>query len=190
MADETQRPGNAPTTRRVVTGHDATGKAIVLRDGPAPNVKFRESAGLFSTLLWVTRETPASNLGDADASDTIIGTPPPPNGSILRVVDFPPVALQPKATDNAAVLAEMGIKSASKTADRSPYMHRTKSIDYAIVLEGEIVMLLDDSEVTVSAGDILVQRGTNHAWVNRSDEWCRICFVLIDAEPLAGLDDH
>ena len=69
-------------------------------------------------------------------------------------------------------------------------MHRTRSIDYAIVLDGEISMLLDDSEVDLKAGDILVQRGTNHAWINRSNRWCRIAFVLIDAEPLPGQDAH
>lgn len=176
------------TTRRVVTGHDAGGKAIVTIDGNAPNVGFRESSGVYSTLLWVTDGTPADNGGDADAADRTIATAPPEAGSILRIVDFPPASQTPKATSNEQVLKELGISASSGAASsRSPFMHRTRSIDYAIVMDGEITMLLDDSEVDLKSGDVLVQRGTNHAWVNRSERWCRIAFVLIDAKPLPGL---
>jgi mannose-6-phosphate isomerase-like protein (cupin superfamily) len=164
--------------RRVVTGHDAKGKAIVLMDGDAPNRKVRQS-GIVSTLLWVTDETPADISGSADRAAREIAVPPPPNGSILRVVDFPPEGTV--KADNAAILREMGL-SAGSAPVRHAHMHRTRSIDYAIVLSGEIDMLLDDSEVHLTAGDILVQQGTNHAWVNRSSTVCRIAFVLIDAK--------
>ena len=173
----------APATRRILTGHDA-GKAVVLQDGAAPNVKHREASGVFSTLLWTAGQTPASNDGDEDCGNRVVGTAPPPGGSVFRIVDFPPAHLVPQNADNAAVLREMGIADASASASRSAFMHRTRSIDYAIVLSGEIAMLLDDSEVMMSAGDVLVQRGTNHAWVNRSADWCRVAFVLIDALPL------
>ena len=177
----------APTTRRVVTGHDAAGKAIVRVDAPAANVRYREASGVYSTLLWMTDTAPADNGGDADAAARPTGVAPPPNGSIFRIVDFPPASLTPAAASNAAVLAEMGLSAESGGAARSAFMHRTRSVDYALVLTGEIVMLLDETEVTLKAGDVLVQRGTNHAWENRSADWCRVAFVLIDALP-AGPD--
>ncbi len=105
------------------------------------------------------------------------------NGSILRIVDFPPVSGEIKV-DNKSFTAEMGIGEQKRGGGKHinhPFMHRTKSIDYAIVLEGEIDMLLDDTEVHMKAGDIMVQQGTNHAWVNNSGKNCRICFVLIGA---------
>lgn len=174
------------TTRRVVTGHTHDGKAVAIIDGPAPNVKHRPSSGVHSTLLWVTDQAPASNSGSADAGNTEIATAPPPGGSICRIVDFPPPHETPAVTSNEAVLKELGItESSGKAASRSPFMHRTKSIDYAFVMQGEITMLLDDSEVDLKAGDVVVQRATNHAWENRGDQWCRIAFVLIDAlDPL------
>ena len=167
-------------TRRVVTGYDASGRAIVLIDGAAPNAKLRRATGLTSTLLWVTDRSPADNAGSADAAEREIGVAPPPRGSIFRVVDFPPAA-EFGAVDNAAMLREMGIASGQGGA-RHAGMHRTRSIDYAVVISGEITMLLDDSEVHLKAGDVVVQRGTKHAWVNRGRENCRIAFVLIDAK--------
>jgi len=175
-------------TRRVVTGHDATGKAVVVIDGAAPNAKLRIASGVTSTLLWVTDESPADISGGADCTERDIGVAPPPAGSIFRVVDFPPAA-EAGPFDNEAMTREMGIArraSAARPA-RHPGMHRTKSIDYAIVISGEIDMLLDDSEVHLEAGDVMVQRGTNHAWVNRGKETCRIAFVLIDAQEPAQI---
>jgi mannose-6-phosphate isomerase-like protein (cupin superfamily) len=162
-------------TRRVVTGH-AGGKSVVLYDGPAPNRKVRQATGLASTLLWVTDETPADISGSTDRAAREVGVPPPPNGSIFRLVEFPPGR---KEMSRDAVLEEMGIGAQGEA--KHPGMHRTRSIDYAVVLEGEIDMLLDDSEVHLAAGDVLVQQGTNHAWVNRGSRPCRMVFVLIDA---------
>ncbi len=171
----------AKAIRRVVTGHDRAGKAVVLTDGPAPNVRQRTS-GIVSTLAWVTEETPADIAGHADRADRDSGVAPPPAGSILRIVDFPPVSDAP-AVDHATVSREMGLEGqAGGAPPRHAFTHRTRSIDYAIVLEGEIDMLLDDSEVHLRAGDILVQQGTNHAWVNNGTVTCRIAFVLIDAK--------
>jgi mannose-6-phosphate isomerase-like protein (cupin superfamily) len=124
----------------------------------------------------VTDETPADISGTVDRAQREIGVPPPPRGTIFRVVDFPP---EGGARSREAVLKEMGV--ADHGGARHPGMHRTKSVDYAVVLEGEIDMLLDDSEVHLEAGDVLVQQGTNHAWVNRGSAPCRIAFVLIDA---------
>ena len=142
-------------TRRIVTGHDAKGRAVVLYDGPAPNVKRRPS-GLISTLLWTTDELPADTGRSDDRSAREIGIPPPERGSIFRVVDFPP-----------------GAKGE---------MHRTRSIDYAVVIEGEIDMLLPGREIRLRAGDVLVQQATDHAWENRGKASCRIAFILIDAK--------
>ncbi len=173
-------------TRRVITGHDDSGKAIVIADGPAPNAKMRQVTGLTSTLAWVTETTPADISTSADPTLQERGVAPPDNGTILRIVDFPPEPKTGPTIDNAAMKKEMGLDGHASKPARHPYMHRTRSIDYAIVLEGEIDMLLDDSEVHLNAGDVLIQVGTNHAWVNKSDQPCRIAFVLIDAnEPPA-----
>ncbi|HYS48114.1 MAG TPA: cupin domain-containing protein [Xanthobacteraceae bacterium] len=173
--------------RRVVTGHDDAGKAIVVMDGAAPNVRTRPDSGIAATLLWVTEETPADMSGRADRADRTIGVPPPPRGSIFRVVDFPPVGPEVTTIDHAAMLRVMGIDPDHAPAARHPYMHRTRSVDYAIVLSGEIDMLLDESEVHLKAGDVLVQQGTNHEWVNNGRETCRIAFILIDAQEPAVL---
>jgi mannose-6-phosphate isomerase-like protein (cupin superfamily) len=173
--------------RRVVTGHDDTGKAIVEMDGIAPNMKVRPGTGNVNNLIWVTDETPARMDLRTDRADREIGVPPPSKGSILRVVDFQPETPEVGAMDQQALLESMGAgyHAHGGAKARHPHMHRTKTIDYAIVMEGEIVMLLDDSEVHLKAGDILIQQGTNHAWVNRSQKVCRIAFVLIDAhDPL------
>ncbi len=168
--------------RRVVTGHDETGKAIVLMDGPSPNTVAREATGTVARLMWVADATPADISGGTDAAARKIGIPPPEGGSVFRLVDFPP------APDLAGIPADLmardlGGEQATGNArpPRHPYMHRTRSIDYAVIVSGEIDMLLDDSEVHLRAGDVVVQRGTNHAWVNRGTEVCRIAFVLIDA---------
>jgi mannose-6-phosphate isomerase-like protein (cupin superfamily) len=173
--------------RRIVTGHDASGKAVVEIDGIAPNKKTRPGAGFVSSLLWVTDESPARLDLKTDRADRTIGVPPPAHGSILRVVDFPPVTAEAEAVDAKALLQSMGAGHHAHDGQqaRHAFMHRTKSVDYAIVLSGEIDMLLDDSEVHMKAGDFLVQQGTNHAWVNRSSDTCRIAFILIDAiDPL------
>jgi mannose-6-phosphate isomerase-like protein (cupin superfamily) len=170
--------------RRVVTGHDAQGAAVVIVDGIAPNRAVRPDGRTASTLLWVTTETPARFAGGRDAADVKIGVPPPPSGSIFRVVDFGPADPDAPAMDHATLMKEMGIAhgTAGRRPPRHPAMHWTRSVDYAIVLSGEIDMLLDESEVHLRAGDVVVQQGTNHAWVNRGQAPCRIAFILIDAE--------
>ena len=165
-------------TRRVVTGH-RDGKGTVLFDGPAPNRKLRQASGLVSTLLWVTDESPADISGRADRAAREIGVAPPPLGSIFRVVEFPP---ERREVSRDAVLREMGLTGQSDSKHAG--MHRTRSVDYAVVMEGEIDMILDDGEVHLAAGDVLVQQGTDHAWVNRGARPCRIAFVLIGATEL------
>jgi mannose-6-phosphate isomerase-like protein (cupin superfamily) len=167
-------------TRRIVTGHDANGKAVVLMDSELPP-KQRSPGGNAVSMLWVTDEFPVNVDGTQDRADRAIGVPPPPGGTIFRIVDFPPTKPAEGHVDHDKVLRAMGIDPATQGYMRHANTHRTKSIDYAIVLEGEIDMLLDDTEIHVKAGDTLIQQGTNHAWVNNSGANCRIAFILIDA---------
>ena len=167
------------SVRRVVTGHDSEGKAIIQIDGDAPNVKVRGEVGIASTLCWVTEETPA-RLDDGDTADRQIGVPPPLDGSIFRIVEFPPEGEQKGGVSAEAMRAEMGV-TVGGGPPRHPGMHRTRSVDYAIIMTGEIDMLMDDSEVHLKAGDVIVQQGTNHAWANRSNAPCQIAFILIGA---------
>jgi mannose-6-phosphate isomerase-like protein (cupin superfamily) len=170
----------ATKIRRVVTGHDKSGKAIVLKDGAPPKV-VSNVAGVTDTVVWVTDTTPAVLVNDKDNADRQIGVPPPLTGSIFRTVEFPPDKDVP-AFDNAEMTRQMGIgEHGHGEKPRHPGMHRTQSIDYAIVLKGEIDMLLDDSEVRLREGDVVVQQGTNHAWANRGDKPCLVAFVLIGA---------
>jgi quercetin dioxygenase-like cupin family protein len=153
-------PSELPPIRRVVTGHDAKGVAKVLIDGPATNVR-SSRPGSASTLVWSSDEMPVDIAIGENAEDygaRILGTAPPANGTRFTINDIPP--------------------------GRPGLMHRTETLDYAIVLAGEIDMVMDDSTVTLKTGDIVVQRGTNHSWVNRGTEPARIAFVLIDAKPL------
>jgi mannose-6-phosphate isomerase-like protein (cupin superfamily) len=171
---------NTSAIRRIVTTHDAGGKAVILSDGPAPNVRVRPGTGITATLLWTTAPTPA-RYTNVDRGNDAVATAPPAGGTVLRVVEFPPEsAMQHGAADP---LAAMGLKhdDAGRRAPTHPHMHATDSVDYAIVIEGEIDMLLDDSEVHMRTGDIMVQQGTNHAWVNRGTQPCKVAFVLVDA---------
>ena len=172
------------TVRRVVTGHDETGKAIVVMDGDAANVKVRPGTGIGATLLWMTDETPSDMTSHADAAERETGVTPPLSGSIFRTVEFPPETDAEGGQSNEEMRAEMGVgRGGSDAPARHPGMHRTPSIDYAIIMTGEIDMLMDDTEVHLVAGDVVVQMGTNHAWANRGDVPCQIAFILIGANP-------
>jgi mannose-6-phosphate isomerase-like protein (cupin superfamily) len=172
----------ARTVRRIVTGHLADGRSTVLIDAPAANVKQR-AAGNASTLLWVTEESPAEVSGSIDRAAREIGVPPPARGSIFRIAEFPP-GVGGEVRDNEAVLRDFGIGAdvARGHPPRHPAIHRTRSLDYVIVLEGDIALLLDDGEVQLHAGDVVVQRATNHAWINRGRSTCRLAMVFIDAQ--------
>jgi naringenin degradation protein FdeH len=175
--------------RRVVTGHDKTGNAVVLFDGANPYKNVRPGSGTVGRLLWVTDKSPADMSGPGDRAGVKIGIAPPAGGSVFRVVDFPPTTDEEIAklgTDfMQSQIAQDDHGSSRYRPPTHPFMHRTRSVDYAIVMSGEIDMLLDDDEIHLKAGDVLVQQGTNHAWINRSGKTCRIAFILIDAaDPL------
>ena len=169
--------------RRIVTGHNAKGQSVIVSDGPSPHVLTLPGRGDFAlTNLWVTESAPAKNEGTADAAARPVVLEPPANGTIFRVVEFPPEK-SAGAFDRKAAFASMGADHAmDPDAARHPGMHKTATVDYAIVLSGEIYALMDEGERLMKAGDVLIQRGTNHAWANRSDRTARIAFVLIDGE--------
>ena len=169
--------------RRVVTGHDNTGKAVVIFDGDAPNVRVRQH-GTGSTQLWRTHSTPADNSGSGDAVLGEIPLKPPEGGSVFRIVEFAPESQVALGEDTGTLASTLGAHEPEGTALRHPGSHRTDTIDYAVVISGEIDLWLDDEQddVNLKAGDVIVQRGTNHAWVNKGTEPCQICFILIDAK--------
>jgi naringenin degradation protein FdeH len=172
--------------RRVVTGHNAQGKSIFVMDGPSPHaLELPGMPGLALINLWVTDGAPADNSGSADAAARPVVLEPPARGSIFRVVDFPPDRQMQGQLDRGKAFAAMGAHGAMDAdASRHPGMHKTQTVDYALVLDGEIWALMDEGEVLLKAGDCLVQRGTNHAWANRSDTPCRVAFILISATPV------
>lgn len=143
--------------RRIVTGHDADGKAIVWKDGQPPR-QFSGAEKVTATLVWATDAMPFDYLRDEDMGERSLGIAPPAGGTRFSVVEIQP--------------------------GNVPYMHRTDSIDYVICLQGEVEMQLDEgASVRMAAGDVLVQRGTNHAWLNCGPAVCRLAVVLIDGKP-------
>src|SRR5215813_6024758 len=169
--------------RRVVTTVDRDGKAVVLFDGANPHKVVRPNRSVTSRLVWVTDETPADMLGTADRAAVTIGIGPPEGGSIFRVIDIPPTPPEIDTLAPDTLHKQIGDHAPKRgRPPRHPLMHRTRTIDYAIIMVGEIDMLLDDTEIHLKAGDVVVQQGTNHAWVNRGKEPCRIAFILVDAK--------
>ena len=150
--------------RRVVTGHTSDGVSVVVSDGPVPVSRDLPDDGVSFHEIWNTEGAPAriTAVEESEPTERTLAVPPPPQGTKIRINEFLPGHLD-----------ERGLQSP---------VHRTASVDYGIVLEGEITLVLDDSEVTLRAGDIVVQRGTDHAWANRGDTTARVVFVLIDGE--------
>lgn len=170
--------------RRVVTGHDENGKAIVVSDAPASQYLERPNRpGVRLTNLWVERGCPAEFDGPTETCTGDFVLHPPPLGSTFRVIEFQPEDPEVLRTlDGKAAFGEMGAAGNIVEGGRHPFMHRTDSLDYAIVLSGEIWMVMDEEEddLLLKAGDTLIQRGNNHAWSNRGTEPCIMAFVLID----------
>jgi len=172
------------TVRRVVTGKDKSGKAIIAMDGVATRVHQRAQLGVTNCLLWATNSSPAKLSKGGDAADQEIGIVPGQNGTIFRMIQFEPQKdIQTDPHTKLQLFKKMGLAPEGPSSEnpRDPGMHRTRTIDYVVILSGEIDMLLDETEVHLKAGDVMVQRGTNHAWVNRGTEPCVAIFVLVDA---------
>lgn len=176
-------------TRRVVTGHNSNGRSVVISDGRPPFVHTRDGqVGWSSTDVFRTGESPAEIL--ANTSETTLGPRrqlPTSSGTVIRVNVFPPESedVRSMTLDDAKRAFESLGNVAAATfgkGGRHPLMHRTETVDYAIVLSGEITMLLDEGDVVLRQGDILVQCGTNHAWVNKTQAPATVCFVLLDGK--------
>ena len=167
--------------RRVVTTLDDTGKAVVLFDGDTSHTTLLPNHRTISRLLWTTDRSPAEFSGSADRGKITLGIAPLAGGSIFRIIDFPPTGPEVEQLDPNYLQSQLAHTPIRGRPPRHPLMHRTRTVDYAIIMQGEIDMLLDDAEIHLKAGDVLIQQGTNHAWINRGTEPCRVAFVLIDA---------
>lgn len=180
-----------PNPRRIVTGHNEQGKAVIAMDGaPSQTIELKAVPGTIFYEIWNTNASPAPLDNGADPTLRPLQLHPTPQGSIIRVVDIPPDAVQNQLTDAdiAAGFAQIGAAHAATHKSDAPHklMHRTETIDYGILLAGEIWLVLDEGETKLNPGDIVIQRGTNHAWSNRTDETARMLFVLLDGEFAAG----
>jgi hypothetical protein len=174
--------------RRVVTGHDAEGRSTFVADGLAPNVNEMKPTfpGLALTDLWETKGAPADNDHPGDAADRPVHLEPPRNGTIVRIVEFPPDATRPQDSDSHAGFKAIGAGHAQDKRSADPMMHRTSTVDYIIVLKGEIYAIMDKGETLLRAGDVLIQRGTNHSWSVRTSEPCIVAAILVNAKPLGA----
>jgi hypothetical protein len=176
-------PTSLPPVRRIVTGIDANGRSYIAEDGVSPAMfTMAARADFRSNNIWRTVASPAP----VGASDSVLehrGLLPPRSGTLLRVIDIPPEDKDPEVRRRAAEAVFSAIYGDVKhdaASSRHPGMHVTDTIDYAIVLQGELVAIMDQGETVMGAGDILIQRGTNHAWANRSGAIARIAFILVD----------
>jgi len=171
--------------RRVVTGHHPDGRSMVMIDDNGPNMtEITAWPGLWVTELWTSEEMPIDNHGQKDRGARKMRHDPGPNGTIFRIVEIPPES--PDAPiDTKAAFEQLGSENKPKPADSAKHhsMHKTNSVDYLVVLSGEMTMLMEDGETVLRQGDCIVQRGTNHAWVNKSGRPCVLAAVLVDAVP-------
>lgn len=181
--------------RRIVTGHDHLGQAVIASQSALPTVV--EIAAIPGTVfheVWSTGTSPAPIDNGPDPTLGPLVLPPPRSGTRIRFVDIPPDTpefLAEGAARIKAAFAQIGDEQASTVQANSPHplMHRTESVDYGIVIEGELTLVLDTREVNLRPGDVVVQRGTNHAWANRSGKPCRMLFILVGGEYPAWIRD-
>lgn len=188
---------NAPTTtpdigersltpiRRVVTGHDNRGRSVVVSDGPAEyTFAFPGVPDYGATDLWRTI-VPADNRGPEETCEYPVKLSPPDQGVTFRFTHFPPDHLFIGGFDTQAAFG--ALPDGAGVADSGEHratMHRTRTVDLAVVVRGEVYAILDDEEILLKQGDTLIQRGTIHGWSNRSETDCLVAFVLVDALPL------
>jgi mannose-6-phosphate isomerase-like protein (cupin superfamily) len=172
----------ASDIRRVVTGLDANDKAIALFDSVLPLAPGK--SGNPATNLWITDSSPPGFSSKEDNATKPIGLTPPDNGTVIRVVEFPPLSSDAEAKmDPNLMMKVVGDHAPTRGLPvKHPLMHRTRTVDYAIIMSGEMDMMLDDAMVHVKAGDVVIQQATNHAWFNRGAEPCRVIFVLMDSK--------
>jgi naringenin degradation protein FdeH len=165
-------------SRRVVTGHDTDGKSIVIIDGPPT------PSGAF----WFTEAAPADNAAVGDAAQLVRQLEPPPGGTIFRYAvipaEDPSIPAEERERATARLFAQMDATHCRTDTSRHPGMHKTRTVDYVVLLSGEVTMLLDKGEVNLKPFDVVVQRGTSHAWVNKGKEPAILAAVLVDAKPV------
>ena len=172
----------AKTFRRVITGLDRDGRScIVLDDQAACIAEMASMPGLALTDVWETITAPADNTGNADAVARPVRLEPPAGGSLFRIVEFPPDSMWRDNADAAAAFSSIGAHDAHDDGSSDPMMHKTATIDYIVVLSGEMNAVLETGETLLKPGDLFVQRGTVHSWSVRGDEPCIIAVVLVSA---------
>jgi mannose-6-phosphate isomerase-like protein (cupin superfamily) len=182
-----------PGVRRVITAIDQEGQSFFADDGPALHTTLAARPGFRHFHVWATGSLPVA-ADDPDRSAEVSGILPPPGGSVLHILDIPPEPSDPAEREKAYAARRENARAHAAHPTPGvrhypdgvhPGMHATDSIDYSIVLSGEIYAVLDKEERLLKAGDVLIQRGTSHAWANRSGQVCRIAFMLVHATPPA-----
>lgn len=181
-----QQQDNARAIRRVVTGHDGAGFSILAEDSASQFVLAPNGAsGPVVTDLWKTLDAPADNGGKEEPCGEV-RLAPPAHGTVFRMVQFPPDVQYMRDWNEHETFAAMGHTLAPGESRKGATvgMHKTRSVDYAIVISGEIWAVMDRGETLLRAGDTLIQRGTNHGWSNRGNAPALVAFILVDARPL------
>ena len=172
-----------PPISRLVTGIGEDGKSRIVETKMLEGKTLSERPGFRMANVWATTSTPAL-IQAPEATETLHGVHPPKGGTVIRMMDIPPqpIMAEVSAAQHHVTRAQLFPDASRHKVDtsRHPGMHMTESVDYAIIISGELWAIMEDGESLMKAGDVLVQRGTVHAWANRSEEICRICFVLID----------
>jgi len=171
--------------RRVITAHNEEGRSVISDDGIAQNAQeMTGMTGLMVTDLWETTTMPADNSGSDDAAARPIRHEPLPNGTLLRTVEFPPDKDWKGSADAQKAFESIGGGHTRDQSSDDPLMHKSDTVDYIIILKGEIYAVMEEDETLLKEGDVLIQRGTNHSWHNRSDEPCLLAAILIDSHPI------
>ena len=170
--------------RRIVTGHNEHGKSVIAMDGPAGAIVGTDETGLAD--FWVTDSAPADNTSEGDAANRPVKLEPPPQGSVFRYFivrpEDPAMSTEQLEQVTAMGMASIGAAHCRVDTRRHPGMHKTHTVDYILVMKGTVTMLVDEGEVDLKPYDVVVQRGTNHAWVNKGSEPALLAAILIDAE--------
>lgn len=176
--------------RRIVTGHDAQGRAIIASCEPPPaEFAIKSVPGLVFNEVWRTPDSPVVIDNGADPTLVPLSLLPAPRGSVIRVLEIPPGNVHEHDSQAAAASFDEIGAGHVLTSGKSTHahMHRTETVDYGILIEGEIWLVVDDGEVKLNPGDICIQRGTNHAWSNRSDKPARLVFILLGGRFAEGI---
>jgi mannose-6-phosphate isomerase-like protein (cupin superfamily) len=176
-----QQKSAPATVHRVVTTINKDGKSVALVDDALPLESLRSPNPAGE--VWVTQAAPADFNWTEDRGKIKVALQPPKSGTIFRIVDFVPMTDKIEKLPMDTMMKVAGVDAPKRgLPPRHPMMHRTRTVDYAIIMSGEIDMMLDDSVVHLKAGDVVVQQATNHAWINHGKVPCRVAFILMDSQ--------